>query len=264
MDGRRVTHFSYYSELRKNEVPLVHKLRDGNAFSEVMEALRDRGYRYDRLIINTPDAAPHAYDSYAFTPDDLLVVTTRPPLSDDYEKRKIARTGTSMEARFLTLIGQYFQRCSIDNILLRKELADCLTKPGFRDLADLRFWATKDSRHARSAYRRPSDGPPHTVAYLLFIETEAWPGGPGVLCSFALGGPYTLLWNHWLRTNDKVKGLVRDAGSRFVVADITIGPGVSSAWTDLSPADSWAVDYDPVALRPQGGTWVPVAPLDEG
>lgn len=260
MDAGRIIQFSYYADVQRKDSALFHMLRDGHAFTQLMEALHDRGYRYGDLIINSRHAGPGAYDSYSFTPDDLIVVTTRPPLSDLDERRKIPRTGTSLEERLLALMSQFVSRCTIDHVRLQSQVSDCFVKPEFKARSDLVFWTTSDARHTRSAYRVPANkGTPHTVAYLLYIESEAWPGGPGVLWSFAQGGPYTLVWNYWLRTRRELTGLVRDSGSRFVIADIEVDPPVTNAWTDLSPADTWAVDFEVVDLRLTGGAWVPVA-----
>jgi hypothetical protein len=277
MAAKRVFRFSYYAYLPTNEPQLEHKQRDGDAFIELLEALRDSDYRYGELLLNPPatgepDLAPEP--EVQLNADDLLVLTTRPPLDDDDDfrpKRRILRSHTVLETKILNTLRPLFARCAVDHIVLGRQLAEALTDPTIRSRSDASFWTNRSSRdlHSRSAYRAyreahsdarrtEVDGKatPRTLAYLVLLRSQAWPGGPGLLCSFSLGGTPTLVWNHFLRTHADLTHLVRGEGSRFVLADLTMNPPASGGWLDLTPADGWQVRYESVPLfHVKSGVW---------
>jgi hypothetical protein len=79
---------AYYStpERRDREV-LIHQLRDGDAALELVDVLRERGYRYGGLLLNYPGkpaTAPRQV-SATFKATDLLVLTSRPPMHDELD-----------------------------------------------------------------------------------------------------------------------------------------------------------------------------------
>ncbi len=274
MGAKRVFRFSYYAELQSNDPQLPHKQRDGDAFIELMDALRGRDYRYGELILNPP-RRPSEPDvvtdlSLTFSTDDLIVLTTRPPL-DELSRRRIMRSRTALERKVLDVVARYFSTCAVDKVILEPKIADALTDEDLRSRSEVEFWTNQSTLHERSAYKAyrvahsrvpltavDRDTTPHTMAYLLFLESEAWRDGPGLLCSFSAGGTQTLVWNHWLRHRPKLRPLILDQGSRIVLADITMDPAVSGCWIDLCPADAWNVRCEAVPLtRGPSGGWGP-------
>jgi hypothetical protein len=276
MDTKGAFRISYYASLPVNDSQLPHKQRDGDAFIELMEPLRDSGYRYSGLILNPPADSPQPPGSepaaaYDFKSDDLLVLTTRPPLLDDATKRRIRRSHTVLEAKVLDVVQAFFSTCNVDHIVLAPHLVHAMRDDTLRGRSDAVFWTNQSmgANHARSAYRAyrqaHSDArrtevngkaTPRTLAYLLFLPQEAWPCGPGLLCSFSVGGPQTLVWNHMLRTREELKHLILDSGPRFAIADLAMTPPASGQWLDLTPSLTWHVTYEAIPLvRSHDGGW---------
>jgi len=270
MGAKRIYRFAYYAYLPTNDPRLPHKQRDGDAFIELAEALRDDGYGYAGLLLNPPAAAD---PTLQLDTDDLLVLTTRLPLDDDHTKRRIVRSHSALESRILSTLRPFFATCAVDHIVLGTPVVAALGDHDLRIRSDVVFWTNQSTTHShvRSAYKAHREAhsdlrridvngtaPPRTMAYLVLLRSHAWPGGPGLLCSFSVGGTPTLVWNHFLRVRPELRHLVRDPGSRFVLADLSMDPPVSGDWIDLRPADTWRVRHESVRLyRNANGTWAP-------
>src|SRR5260221_2725324 len=78
--------FAYSMALRSGEEPNLAKIRDGAAFSEVAAPLAKLGHEYGQIIYNppyNPKKPTNGREPFNFIkPDDLIVLTTRPPLDD--------------------------------------------------------------------------------------------------------------------------------------------------------------------------------------
>ena len=73
--------------LRTGEVAKPSKIRDGAAFSELSAPLAKLGYEYGNILFNSPfdpkkDKKLGPEHFKFIKPNDLIVLTTRPPLDD--------------------------------------------------------------------------------------------------------------------------------------------------------------------------------------
>ncbi|MFY9570672.1 MAG: hypothetical protein WAV20_04615, partial [Blastocatellia bacterium] len=102
--------------------PRLHALRDSDAFAELAAVLNEQGYVYNGLILNFPVAEEDATEIPTLGPSDLLVLTTRPPLNDDYfDRRFIKRSDTELEKSVLKAVGCYFSVCRRSRIVLSQK-----------------------------------------------------------------------------------------------------------------------------------------------
>ncbi len=114
MHNGRYYWFSYQAPARNlRRKQYLHLIRDGAAFAELVPVLMSMGYGYGGLVLNFPSRqslATQEIDIPALTPADLLVLPTRPPLSDEEEdeRRKVARSHTRLEQMVLFRTGSVF------------------------------------------------------------------------------------------------------------------------------------------------------------
>ncbi len=191
----------------------MHLLRDGDAALEMADILSDLGYHYGELLINHPRNGNYSDKNYEqlFSPDDLLLMTTRPPLDDhqDNSRRKIDRSGSSIEEKVFSTLRHYFRYCSRSQVTLTDSLL-----ARFPASVDNRFRQTmKFKNYSLASYAGPGD---NTAFFLVHIR-QCWPGGPGLLCAFGMGGPETLIWAHLLRSRPDLRALV--TSREFVLAE---------------------------------------------
>ncbi len=90
--------------LRTGEVAKPSKIRDGAAFSELSAPLAKLGYEYGNILFNSPfdpkkDKKLGPEHFKFIKPNDLIVLTTRPPLDDEAhgDKKYLARSFTHLE-----------------------------------------------------------------------------------------------------------------------------------------------------------------------
>jgi hypothetical protein len=203
---RTLYRLAYYStpERRDREV-LIHQLRDGDAALELAEVMRGRGYRYGGLLLNypgKPDALPRKL-AISFKSTDLLMLTSRPPMHDeaDQDRRRIAPSRTDLEDKVFESLRRYFKHCSrteitlADDLVLKKELSSyrSVTFREYHEAYCLEYTGSKPSRHDR-----------RTLSYITYTP-HVWPGGPGLLCAFGMGGPETLITNFLIRTKPDLR-----------------------------------------------------------
>ena len=89
--------------LRTGEVAKPSKIRDGAAFSELSAPLAKLGYEYGNILFNSPfdpkkDKKLGPEHFKFISTDDLIVITTRPPLDDEAhgDKKYLARSFTHL------------------------------------------------------------------------------------------------------------------------------------------------------------------------
>jgi hypothetical protein len=209
MGPKKFYRFAYYSTPEKRDRSLLlHQLRDGDAALELSEVLRELGYQYGGLLLNYPGTSTKRrhVNSDFLTPNDLLVLNTRPPLDDEFDRRRVCPSYTDLEEKvFAALKQSFFAVCSRSHIRLHSSLPlspDCLK---YRSI-ELRV-----NRGAYSvAFSRvpvPPTEPRTSPAFMVFKE-HAWQDGPGILCVFGVGGPETLIINHLVRKRQNLRRLV--------------------------------------------------------
>jgi hypothetical protein len=76
----RVYQVAYSTATDGDETPRLHHMRDGHAALELMATLAEHGYAYETALHFYPNT-PRRQEKFTFLqPDDLLLLTTRPPL----------------------------------------------------------------------------------------------------------------------------------------------------------------------------------------
>jgi hypothetical protein len=219
------------------------QMRDGDAGLFLITALQELGYKYAGPIFNFPLPGPELIevDNSDWGRGDVIVVSTRPPMNDwEVPERRSSRpSNTTMEAKLFQALKKYIKWCTRAEIVLSAEAA--ATSPEVAKRASIEF-----RQHLGSTYK--SYGSPETrefkkfqlrdaltAVFLVYVE-EAWPGGPGVLAAFGMGGTETLVWCHRLAT--EYPHLL--CTTPFVMAEMRIGDLPERPQT-MEFANSWEI-----------------------
>jgi hypothetical protein len=232
---KRLFHFSYPIQQTQAE-PLIHALRDGDAFAEIAAVLLKDGYDYDGLLFNfsSPDPDVSSPDLGA---SDLVVLTTRPPHRHNERiarKDTVIASGEKLEQSLLDAVDRHFRTHSRTLVKLRREMAEKLIK---RDRGEIEFGqyrrtrlneSHKESHSARyDRYRDPYSESQtwikptsETLTAAFLLCTNLWDGGPLFLNAFGMDGPTTLIWCYLLRT--RFPEFLKP--HRFVMAEMTTEP----------------------------------------
>ena len=241
----------------------LHRLRDADAFIELMPSIQLLGYQYSTLILNYPPTAGGADPSHdlalALSPRDLLVLTTRPPLNDvPYrDKRVVDRSGSWLERQLFRVFRQYFNHCSRHEVTLTDDVIRNVPEE-LKNRGSLDFYMNAEAnyKHSRldgNGKARFSRGPSEEVrshkfrsaAFLLHTPSIIWQEddgkpvgkGPEILLGFGMGGTIGLVWAYLL---SKSPGLLE--GHRFLMAELVRDHPLPSNPISLSFADHWKVD----------------------
>jgi hypothetical protein len=198
--------FAYASRLRKGEEPLPFKIRDGAAFSEVSAPLPKLGYEYGELIFNPPfrrgKDRPLGKEHFRFIKrEDLIVLTTRPPMDDKRQgdKKQMPQSRTHLEKMIFKACRKYFRVCARSHVELTRAVGVRCKK------ADFGFHQHRSARlkcYSRLGELRFTDVPRNTHTMIAFLlRTKSIPEyGCDLLVSFGMGGWETLIWNRIVRT----------------------------------------------------------------
>ena len=215
----------------------IHLIRDGAAFPELAAVLASIGYSYGGLLLNFPSRkslGTRPVDIPTLTPADLLVLTTKPPISDEKEedRRKVARSHTSLEERVLAALDPFFEICSRAHVKLSRTLSARLPRR-LANRANILFATYSNAcckvyqSYAGAQWDAP-DNPNITITYLAYTP-RVWPDGPALLLSFGMGGIETLMWNLLLRTQHSslLEEIVACGQRRFLMGEMTMPTGTS-------------------------------------
>jgi len=257
MSERRFFRYAYCTPYRKDRELHPFQLRDGDAALYLSDVLRDCGYRFESAIVNNPGTRTRPSPSADVVPgeDDLLLLTTRPPMDDDVmgEKKGIRRSYNALEERlFEGPLRERFAHCSRSEVLLTDETAAIAPEVAARQTNIFRqncgaMYQTYGSPRTRE-WHRFKQAPPLTAAFLVY-EEHAWPGGPALLAAFGMGGTETLVWCYQLAR--RFSHLL--FSTPFAMAEMRPGP-VKEPPTSIRFADSWEVTILGVAEpKPRSG-----------
>jgi len=198
--------FAYSMPLRGAEEARPFKIRDGAAFSEVAAPLAKLGYEYGEILWNPP-FRPRKHkklgkEHYQFIkPDDLVVLTTRPPLSDHThgDKKKMLRSCTHLEDQVFKACKKFFRVCARSHVEIRKSICGNFEK-GYLEFHQHKGARLKYFRRADlHKMKKPQKGT-HT-AVCFFLRLNSIPEyGCGLVVSFGMGGWETLIWNRIVRS----------------------------------------------------------------
>jgi hypothetical protein len=222
---KRLIRFVWYSY---QDNPRLHQQRDSVILLELLPFLEQCGYAYYDSIFNYPG---NSYEdkvfSYEFKDDDLILVTTRPPLHDDKQlngSRKIYKTNHPIERHALNFIDQYcFDACSRNSTKLTEKLANQL-------VGEMQYRAHIDYRvHKCADYKvvtkyepfAPSKKPKEKKSSAFIIFIEALGGFPKMLFVFGVGGAEGLIFSRIL--NKRLWPIINldlNGPSRFLMYEI--------------------------------------------
>ncbi|MEI7732829.1 MAG: hypothetical protein WCO56_24875 [Verrucomicrobiota bacterium] len=207
-----------YSNAGPDDEPKFFQGRDGIAFSELTASLPSSSYDFGTTIHFYPDDERTLGEFPKFSAQDMLVLPTRPPLSDresDNPTHKIiCDSQNELEKLIFNQLFRYFKRCSRRHIQLKPEALDLLAhdpdKWGF-----LEFFVNSARSHPNgqafiqkhvTALTKPEKGVFSTVAFLVNVDNlPAFENTHAVPCrfvaSFGMDGYTTLIWNRYVRKN---------------------------------------------------------------
>ncbi|HEY6349669.1 MAG TPA: hypothetical protein VI636_09690 [Candidatus Angelobacter sp.] len=223
---------TYYPQLETNadgstRLMREFKTRDGLAFIEVQSQLPPPHFLYKGTYENIPRDAPPDFPSkfpahdpaeFGWLDDtDLLILTIRPPISDDFvredAKRTIPRSYSWLECTLLNeLQTHFFRGCSRDLITISKSLHDRVPSPH-------RIRKFLQNGVAGSWY--PRIQPRCTSGYVAFLpKTNKL---PAVMNIFGMGGNDTLRTAHLLRVHfpDLLASLVAAPRPRLLIFEMS-------------------------------------------
>ena len=238
----RYFRFVYLNPPKEKREQRVHETRDADACLELTPVLALQDLVYGGLLLNFP-RNPVVVDSSFLGPRDLLIITTRPPLSDGHQKdRKIVLpSGTTLEKKIFEVLTKYFWICARSHIALQPSLASLLPEP-YKDRADAKFRQhnsagyTELKKWGDLVYQVNPD-PKLTAAYFVYTR-ETWPGGPGLVVAHGMAGTQTLGFNHLVGTTELSRLLDSPV---FAMVELKT-PRVPHKPVDLSFTDEWRWD----------------------
>jgi hypothetical protein len=196
--------FAYSMPLRTGEVAKPSKIRDGAAFSEVSAPLAKLGCEFGNILFNAPINPKKdkklGQEHFTFIkPDDLLVLTTRPPISDENhgDKKYLARSFTHLEDQVFLEFGKYLAVCARSHVQLTSAVS------GDYESCEFVFYQhnnarLKYSRRLREPRKKTAKDSEKAIGF--FLRTPSIPVyGCGLLACFGMGGWETLIWNRIVR-----------------------------------------------------------------
>ena len=173
---------------------------------------------------------------FEFDKDDLLVVTTRPPLSDDriHHNRPIYRSEHMLEDHMLARLDKYFENLSRELFKIKGTIAPSLKK-GFENRAMISFYLNVTKNNKSAGYKELADykfshnwlrwkkisDENKSCAFLILDQpTDNF---PKLLYLFGMGGQEGLIFSKLLRQGlwDELK-VDLQGKSRIVMVEFSI------------------------------------------
>ena len=222
-----------YSSAGPDEVHKLFHVRDCAAFNELSATLWPFGYRYGTTIHFYPNDKRPLSDLPELRGNDLLVLTTRPPLTDreavHKPRRIILSSQNDLEKLIFKQLFHHISYCTRRHIHLAPGARDRLTADP-KKWESLEFYENSGATHPLGMSiikkhlglpKKQQAGGNSTVAFLFRADTlpgvEGTPGLPcALLASFGMDGYSTLIWNTIVRY--KYPHFVTNAG--FVMAEL--------------------------------------------
>jgi len=225
--------FSYHAPLHYGRLTAPHQVRDGAAFAEIAGLLSTLGMQYGGLVLNVPpdeEGRPIVQGNPPLEAQDLLVLTTRPPLDDEIErdKKRIMRSRSMLEDRVVDgLRPLFFTSCARSRVVLSAEVLERFDGADLRP-ALLHFrqnnWAwCYEITHYKGPKESWRNAAPRPRTFAFLVSTAAQHSTARVLAAFGMGGTETLLWTRWLRTKGAniVEDALRAENGAMAVAQLT-------------------------------------------
>ncbi|MDB4584411.1 hypothetical protein N9164_14770 [Draconibacterium sp.] len=232
---KKLYRFQYFTS---DNFPSLHQERDLVSFVELSNILYKEGYMYKDSFLNYPKIEDKQSGLISFGKNDLMLLTTRPPYSDKFQRRKIYRTDHIYEKQMLKQIGRNvcFTSLSRQVMFLRKKLAMQL-KEGYEDRASISFYVHRNKDNKSAGYKQVSEygwgqirkwknwksiSKKHrSCAFLIFLKAKDLL--PKMLYVFGMGGEEGLFFSRILRNGlwDKLN-INLNGPSRFIMVELDI------------------------------------------
>jgi hypothetical protein len=212
----------------------IHMLRDGATCLHI-NALIDDMYKFGDIVLNFPteeyntQEPPH-FPLEKLKSNDLILITTRPPLDDDaLDKRRIPHSGSNIEKIILNNMRRGFNHCSRHDVILDASVVNTKqdNEKAYRAVS---FHINYDAAIAGNGdYEHLVDIPKNagtsntTLGYLMYLPhvrlADNSREGPGLLSVFGLNGTATFLFARLLYKNYRglVRKIVAQKQSRLVI-----------------------------------------------
>lgn len=226
--------------------------RDAEANFELRLAAHAYGYGFGTTVLNLPsqkrsfELLPPSEQRVVDLPflggDDVLLCTTRPPLSDfvQDDRKKVEPGNSTLEDAMFQHYFRYFDRCSRASIKFTEQAEACLPL-GKKNRGEMGFHQLGCSYSSLGELGGKRSAPGilrNTTAAFYLSVAELWPGGPGLKAAWGLNAIATLVWNFLLR--DRYSALLEQNGLTVVelqTADVPVQPD-TYAWSrdwDVTP-----------------------------
>jgi hypothetical protein len=217
--------FAYSFPFRESEELRPVKARDGTAFCELTAPLQKQGWEYGSLIYNYPLENKDIYqgkEHFDFLgPKDLIVITTRPPLSDEKhcDKKRVLPSHTYLEKVIFKELNKYFEVCARSYVEIESQYH------GFSKYSGFKFSQANDARlksfrkaELSNKWERVPDTEYRAIGFFLRLNNIDY-YNCGLLSCFSMGGIETLIWNRIVRKRYH-EWLQKPC---FIVAEFNIG-----------------------------------------
>jgi len=232
----------------------LHMLRDGAAAQLLITSLLSDHLTYGGVLFNFP---PYVYDKpypsettkrfqppkitgTMFSPTDLVVMSTRPPILAQKEsspdngiptqeecRRTVNITGAELENAIMdTLRHSMFEKCDREFVVLRSTLfTDSTGDTCDQEYRVVKFHQYENARVIRLGGDLENMGPADgwfTIGYVAYLPKLIGREGivlPRLLCSFGLDGTATLLFAYHMQNNesDLLRHIERSNSTRLLM-----------------------------------------------
>jgi hypothetical protein len=241
----------YHIAGRKDTPLQIQHLRDGATFSEISVILQNEGFTYGSTIFNWPLQETRepgkSVDTTFIKSNDLIVLTTRPPLDDAnaQNKKQVKKSDTQLENNIFENLRQFLKVCDREHVRLAETWADKLSAR-FSNRAEIIF---KQNGGAEiQGYKKYHDShilkkknPQNKTMFYIINIPQLWDNGPGLFCSFGMRGQEALIGAYLLRTKYWNRLDFSFDSPRMAMLEITLGE-IPFYPNTLDFADSWHVD----------------------
>lgn len=206
---KRLFRFQYNT---LNIDPLLHQARDLTIIMELSEILfNQEKYIYTDAFMNYPGIHKKEHFPYHFQADDLMIMPTRPPLSDteSLHKRIIYRTGHELENAMFKQVKRCFISLSRKKANLHFNLKRKIDS-NYKNRGEIIFRVNKTGKTMSAAYQKVTNYKigeeepwtgiskiPYSCGFLMFFPAEGLL--PKMLYVFGMGGQEGLMFSRMLK-----------------------------------------------------------------
>lgn len=208
---KKLFHYTYFTE---TVAPFLHQARDLGLFIYLTMMLKLE-YEFFDFFLNQPkmNAKNRQSCDFNFEPDDLLVLTTRPPLHPG-GRSSVYKSGHYIEQLIFEHVKKVFSSLSREVAYFNAYCAGRFKK-GYENRATIEFYVNQNSKATKAGYHnlaayeegvarkwkvwstRARYQPPTSCGFILtFQSTEKL---PRTLIVFGMGGEEGLIFSRILR-----------------------------------------------------------------